>query len=474
MAKQEAEHASGHEDLALDASAQAETRATLDALQIKIAEAVPEGVGQQGESFATEPAQSGTEETAPRNGGVLPTHAAQSMEAMPERFSEFESPAAASSSPATAEPHGTSFPNAQAIASNQPSREPSRRAPEPAHNNAAAANFQRPAASASHLPEKKHEPAAGSSFSAIPSISVWNRKGASLPASPGLQKDGAPLFPPGRDENIFARPSKGFEPEVERKHSGALLVVAIVIAVAAVGAFYLRTYRQEVGNAIAQIGDRIAGSSAANSNAAATAAPVSTATSHTIAPLKPTLPSVQSSPAKTQGPNAAQSTSIPVAAKQGAGSSSSPSATSASLTSAAGGNATVAARPSGAASPNKTLAQTAAKPSSLQAAHGPSKNQNAATASASSLLAAQSEYQRGEQYLNGTGVTQDYAQAAQWFWRSLEAGYTNAALPLANLYLDGNGVSRSCTQARILLDVAAQKNNTQAIQQLAQLPDNCQ
>ncbi len=76
--------------------------------------------------------------------------------------------------------------------------------------------------------------------------------------------------------------------------------------------------------------------------------------------------------------------------------------------------------------------------------------------------------------MNGTGVTQDYAQAAQWFWRSLEAGYTDAALPLANLYLEGNGVSRSCTQARILLDAAAQKNNAQAIQQLAQLPDNCQ
>jgi hypothetical protein len=459
VAKQEAEHASGHEDLALDASAQVETRAALDALQTKIAEAVPEGVGQQGESFATEPAQSGTEETAPRNGVVPPTHAAQPMEAMPERFSEFESPAAAaSSSHPIAKPHDTSFPDTQSIASYPSSHEPSRRAPEPAHNNAAAANFQRPAAPASHLPEKKHEPAAGSSFSAIPSISVWNRKGASLPASPGLQKDGAPLFPPGRDENIFARPSEGFEPEVERKHSGALLVVAIVIAVAAVGAFYLRTHRQQVGNAIVHIGDSIAGSSAANSTAPATAAPVSsTASSHTTAPLKPTLSPVQSSPAKTQGPNAAQSTSIRVAAKQGAG-----------------GNATVAARPSGAASPNKTLAQTAAKPSSLQNAHGPSKSQNAATTLASPLLAAQSEYQRGEQYLNGTGVTQDYAQAAQWFWRSLEAGYTDAALPLANLYLEGNGVSRSCTQARILLDVAAQKNNTQAIQQLAQLPDNCQ
>ncbi len=422
MAKQQSEEGIDHEDLGPDAAAQIETGMTADAPQIKVAQPVPEGVTQASKSFANEPAASGIEETEVRDGVVPPTYAPKPAEARP--------------------------------------------------TNPVAADFQRPAAPAPHSTEKKREGENGSSFSVIPSISVWSRKDPSLPTSPaslGLQRNGAPLFPPGRDENIFARPSSGLEPESERKAPGALIVVAIVIAVAALGAFYVRTHRQPIGNAIARIGDSIAGSSAANPSAPAAAAPVNSASSQTTAPLKPNLPPVQNSPAKTQGLNAAQSASIPAAPKQGASSSATPVPPI-----SAGANHASATGQSSAASPNKTLAQTSGKPSSVQIAHNASKNQNAPAAPASSLLAAQSEYQRAEQYLNGTGVTQDYAQAAELFWRSLEAGYTDAALPLANLYLEGNGVSHSCAQARILLDAAAQKNNAQAIHQLAQLPDDCQ
>ncbi len=475
VAKQEAEHGTGSEDLGLDAAAQSETPVSVDSVRVKASEAVPEVVSQPGESFATEPTGSEIDETDARNGVALPTNAAQPMEAIPERSSQFESRAAGapSSHPAGQTP-GTLLPDARSISSNPP-REPLRRAPESAHTNAVTANFQRAVAPASHLSQKKHQGETSSSFAVIPSISVWNRKGASSPASSvpaGLQRNGAPLFPPGRDKNIFARPSSEPEPEGERKGPGVLLIVATVIAVAAVGAFYARTHRQPIGNAIARIGDSIAGSSAANSSVPATAAPISTANSQT-APLKPNLPPVQNPPTKTQALNPAQSTLAPAAAKQGASSVANLSATSTPPISAGEGHATVAAGQSSATIPNKA-SQTSGKPSPLQTAHDPSKNQNATAGPASSLLAAQSEYQRAEQYLNGTGVTQDYAQAAQWFWRSLEAGYTDAALPLANLYLEGNGVSRSCTQARILLDAAAQKNNPQAIHQLAQLPDNCQ
>src|SRR6185437_5927302 len=87
--------------------------------------------------------------------------------------------------------------------------------------------------------------------------------------------------------------------------------------------------------------------------------------------------------------------------------------------------------------------------------------------------AAQSEFLRGQQYLNGSGVPQDPATAAEWFWRSLEAGNTAAAIPLADLYIAGRGVSRSCVQARILLDTAARKGNADAVHKLAELPTKC-
>jgi TPR repeat protein len=70
-------------------------------------------------------------------------------------------------------------------------------------------------------------------------------------------------------------------------------------------------------------------------------------------------------------------------------------------------------------------------------------------------------------------VPQDPATAAEWFWRSLEAGNTAAAVPLADLYIAGKGVSRSCVQARILLDTAARKGNPEAVHKLAELPANC-
>lgn len=87
--------------------------------------------------------------------------------------------------------------------------------------------------------------------------------------------------------------------------------------------------------------------------------------------------------------------------------------------------------------------------------------------------AAQSEFLRAQQYLTGSGVPQDPATAAEWFWRSLEAGNTAAAVPLADLYIAGKGVSRSCQQARILLDTAARKGNADAVHKLAQLPAKC-
>ncbi len=89
--------------------------------------------------------------------------------------------------------------------------------------------------------------------------------------------------------------------------------------------------------------------------------------------------------------------------------------------------------------------------------------------------AGQTEFKQAQKYLNGTGgVAADPAQAAELFWRSLEKGNIGAAIPLADLYLQGKGVSRSCLQARILLTTASNKGNAEATQKLGQLPENCE
>ena len=64
-----------------------------------------------------------------------------------------------------------------------------------------------------------------------------------------------------------------------------------------------------------------------------------------------------------------------------------------------------------------------------------------------------------QRYLSGTnGQMRDGAQAARWLWKSVAKQNPAATLLLADLYLKGDGVPKSCDQARLLLDSAARKD----------------
>ena len=75
-----------------------------------------------------------------------------------------------------------------------------------------------------------------------------------------------------------------------------------------------------------------------------------------------------------------------------------------------------------------------------------------------------------ENYLNGTqGKASDSAEAAKWLWKSVAKQNSSAALILSDLYLRGNGVAKSCDQARLLLDIAARKGAAGAADRLRNL-----
>ncbi|MGC1105183.1 MAG: PilZ domain-containing protein [Candidatus Acidiferrales bacterium] len=320
--------------------------------------------------------------------------------------------------------------------------------------------------------EHKRERPTGASFSAVPSLSAWSRKdapaGSGTPASPTAA---TPLFPPKNVENIFARSTPlGMEPEPDRRSgSAALLIISIVIAVGAVFAFYVRTHRQQVGNAIIRVGNTVAGAPATVTTATPSTEPAS------VNPAGTPSTNGSTSAAQTTAPLAVQAPPVPATPGQ---------LTEPGTSSPVPPTAPAKAPPAGAVPLNTQQSNVGhGSPETLRlgaSANGQSA-QNASKAAPSvappapaSPYSGQAEYQRAENYLNGKGVAQDPAEAAEWFWRSLEAGNTGAAIPLADLYLQGNGVSRSCTQARILLNAAARKNNSQAIQKLGQLPENCQ
>ncbi|MGA7930509.1 MAG: hypothetical protein WCA20_31505 [Candidatus Sulfotelmatobacter sp.] len=75
-----------------------------------------------------------------------------------------------------------------------------------------------------------------------------------------------------------------------------------------------------------------------------------------------------------------------------------------------------------------------------------------------------------ETYLNGTrGMPRDSGEAAQRLWKAVGKGNLAATMALSDLYLRGDGVPKSCDQARLLLDAAARKGGRAAADRLRNL-----
>ncbi len=75
-----------------------------------------------------------------------------------------------------------------------------------------------------------------------------------------------------------------------------------------------------------------------------------------------------------------------------------------------------------------------------------------------------------KRYLNaGPGTARDSHQAAMLLWKAVAKQNLTATLLLSDLYLRGDGVSKSCDQARLLLDAAARKGAGAAAERLRNL-----
>jgi hypothetical protein len=95
------------------------------------------------------------------------------------------------------------------------------------------------------------------------------------------------------------------------------------------------------------------------------------------------------------------------------------------------------------------------------------------TASSSTQIPEQSgaeELAIAEKFLNGNqGTPRDSAEAALWLWKAVGKGNLTATISLSDMYLRGDGVAKSCDQARVLLDAAARKGGKAAAERLRNL-----
>jgi hypothetical protein len=74
-----------------------------------------------------------------------------------------------------------------------------------------------------------------------------------------------------------------------------------------------------------------------------------------------------------------------------------------------------------------------------------------------------------QRYLGGSMGVRDSSEAAKLLWKAVRRQNTSAAILLSDLYMRGDGVPRSCDQARLLLVAAAKRGAPQAAQQLRSL-----
>jgi hypothetical protein len=120
---------------------------------------------------------------------------------------------------------------------------------------------------------------------------------------------------------------------------------------------------------------------------------------------------------------------------------------------------TVKPRPAAGINKESVARESAARESALKTPQPPVST----TAGAQELAVAES-------YLNGTnGQQRNSAEAAQWLWKAVEKRNAEATLLLSDLYLQGNGVSKNCEQAHVLLDAAASRGVRDAAVRLRNL-----
>lgn len=79
------------------------------------------------------------------------------------------------------------------------------------------------------------------------------------------------------------------------------------------------------------------------------------------------------------------------------------------------------------------------------------------------------EFEQARNILKGNHRRRDLPNAVSLLWSSVEKGYVSAEVTLADLYARGDGVEKSCEQARVLLEAAVRKGSPEARRRLSLL-----
>lgn len=291
------------------------------------------------------------------------------------------------------------------------------------------------------------------------------RAAPSAPARSHAQPDYVPSFP--RRQPIW-------DDIPHSRSTGATIALTAIFAILATIVVLSVVYRKEAGETFIELGQMILGQGHAQ-NAAVTGSPQNArAVTPNVSPAPPASPqnigapksdaSNPSQPANDNSNSSANSrANSPEQAASASPNSQQPPAGSDRKSHSGSAQASIPVAPvNGSARAPDTDAGKAA--SAAIPVERPKKNSQGQGDGKTELALARDYLERG------SPKSRDVA--LQLLWVAVGDGNTDAEIELADLYLTAeDGVSRNCTQARILLRAAADTGNEVASQRLSELPN---
>jgi TPR repeat protein len=219
-------------------------------------------------------------------------------------------------------------------------------------------------------------------------------------------------------------------------------------------------FRQDIGQLVIDLGQKISGEQPA---VAPTASP-----SPDTKPGSQTPAEAGASESQANRPDAANPATAPSAQPSSSvNSSADPRSTGAATThdtpASGGTRGSTPATSAGGGTANRTATAAPTGSAAVNAASGPEIGSEPGSG--------QEEFNAAREMLRGDHRHRDLTKAVNLLWAGVRKGYVPAEVTLADLYRRGDGVTKNCDQAQVLLVAASKKGSPEARQKLEQMAE---
>ena len=254
-----------------------------------------------------------------------------------------------------------------------------------------------------------------------------------------------------------AKQSSPEPPHLSRAAAGGIITIALAVILGAL-AF---NFRQEIGTVFVQLGQRISGGNGAAAPTQDAAQQDQPGDARNTTPASPQPEAQPQSAPANSGNTSKAASSLPVT--NGAGTSG----TETNKKAAATNSGTVKKANS---NPAPETAKSVEKSQEIMPGENPADDA-AKTGSPSVTGIGQEEFEAAREIMQAKGQARDQRRAVDLLWASVRKGYVPAEVTLGDLYRRGDGVEKSCDQARVLLVAASKKGSPDARQQLEHMAE---